>query len=175
MRFRPCSIIAVTVALSAGSAFAAEDIDPVFGLHYDAKKVHFEHASPGLMAQCTALQNDHWDRDLYVYATDGEYAILAGRFTPKNNNPRPSMTDKLGAVVHLADGQCEPVGPARETLDTSGDLLSDATRSALAKDAVVRYSAAYGSRAAFDAARARQHISVTHSAVLTQALSPEHP
>ena len=178
MRYGLRSVVMMGMVLGASCAHAADIVDPVFGLHYDPANVHFERAPSDLGPRC-ALLNDHWDRALSIYASlDDEgmqYLIVAGRFLPKDNNPRPSMGDKLGAILRLTNGTCELIGPVRETLDISGDVLSDATRQALADAAVAHYVKAFGGRAALDAALAKQHISLTHSAVLTQALSSEHP
>jgi hypothetical protein len=112
--------------------------DPIFGMNFDAARVHFEKAPATLKARCPKL----WDRIsknevFYVFAAatlDGkEYLLLSSR-----------TTEVSGAGLMLEGSKCTEIAA-----DGMIDDVPEPVGKALAADAFRRYARAYGNKKAF--------------------------
>jgi len=70
------------------------------------------------------------------------------------------MADKRGVVLRLKGTDCHMLGQADELFDYPPDEISTTVLQALAKDAVCRYSLAFGDKQKLTNALVRQHIRV---------------
>ena len=111
--------------------------DPIFGMNFDAKRVHFEKAAT-LHPRCPAL----WDKlpaseVFYIFATatlDGkEYMIVSSR-----------TTEVSGAGLMIQGNKCTEMA-----VDSMLEDPPEAVAKALVSDALRRYAVAFGGKKIF--------------------------
>jgi hypothetical protein len=153
--------------------------DPIFGLSFEAAKVRFEEAGE-LLARCPELANARWSRRLWLFARSvepsGSYAVVGGLYERRDppNGEKRFEPDPKGVLLRERDSKCDLTGPAREVFDYPVDGVASETLRALARDAVNRYSAAFGGEAKLLAALARgkrkADLANPRSAILREAV-----
>jgi len=124
--------------------------DPIFGMTYDAKLIHFEQAPASVVSRCQTLKNlktkPFW---LFAHAKigDTDYFILSNR-----------TTDVSGVGLIERGNECIEWLPERlingESTDGKDTLpkwapLTDPVLKALAQDAFRRYTQAFGGKNSF--------------------------
>jgi hypothetical protein len=111
--------------------------DPIFGMNYDAGRVHFERATT-LRPRCPVL----WDQIpkaevFYIFATaiaEGkEYIIVSSK-----------TTEVSGAGLVMQENKCTVMNP-----DDMLENLPEAVIKALSSNALRRYSQAFGGKKIF--------------------------
>jgi hypothetical protein len=138
-------------------------VDPLFGLEVPQGGPGFERADPALLRRCT-IGPPGSEQQSWVFAStqtsSGTFLALGGLSRMvRNGVAGPWRQNPKGELVRLAGDTCDVIDPPREALmypdDAAVPLGADVVRG-MAADAVVRYSGAFGSRAAFtEALRAR--------------------
>jgi hypothetical protein len=124
--------------------------DPIFGMVYNAKLIHFEQAPASVVGQCKTLKELR-SKPFWVFAQakmDGtEYFILSNR-----------TTDVSGVGIIVRGSECVEWLPERmingESTDGKDALpkwapLTDPVLKALSEDAFRRYSQAFGGKKNF--------------------------
>jgi hypothetical protein len=124
--------------------------DPIFGMVYDAKRIHFEQAPAAVVAQCKTLKELR-TKPFWVFAhakIEGtEYFILSNR-----------TTDVSGVGLVVRGSECVEWLPERmingESTDGKDALpkwapLTDPVLKALSDDAFARYTQAFGRKKNF--------------------------
>lgn len=152
------TIFVFLICFGGGITAQPPSSDPIFGMVYDAKTVHFEQAPASIIKQCETEKSlktkPFW---LFAHATvDGtEYFIVSNR-----------ITDVSGAGYIMRGGECREWLPERmlegeaAISGTTEALpkwapLTDVVVRALADDAFRRYAQAYGGKSNFLTALAK--------------------
>jgi hypothetical protein len=140
------------VSTKGDSSPLPEAIDPIFGLHYNVASTEFEVLPADVYSSCKGLTNEGWDRKMWIFAESGgsepRYVVVGGFFVKRASSGRmPATTeiDKAGAVVRLMNGRCDMIGAARDVFDYPPPEMAASKLEELAKNAVCRYSRAFGS------------------------------
>ena len=146
------TIVVVGLTLVAFVAYAGVQFDPIFGLKYDSDKVRFEKAPAYIGTVCRNIP----DRDLRIYGKFNSggrtYFVLSGIYKNSTNEP-----DALGLVVSIKGDSCsygniETVlsgKSGRSKVQREHIKLNNEELSTLTDDIIRRYTAAFGSKAAF--------------------------
>ena len=105
-------------------------------------------------------------------APAGDYFVLGGYFLPKAAAQAP-LVDKNGVLLRIKGSECQLIGPVREVFDYKPEEISVTKLQDLAKDAVCRYSRAYGDKEKFQNAlrQQRRGLSDPKSSILRDAVS----
>lgn len=131
-------------------------VDPLFGLEVPQGGSGFERADLALLRHCT-IGPPGSEQQSWVFASTqtpaGTFLALGGLSRMvRNGVAGPWRQNPKGELVRLAGDTCDVIDPPREALmypdDAAVPLGADVVRG-MAADAVVRYSRAFGSRAAF--------------------------
>ena len=144
----------VFVLLLFGCAAMAQppSSDPIFGMVYDAKSVHFEQAPASIIAQCETykpLKNKPFWLFAHASVEGTDYYILSNR-----------TTEDSGAGFIARGSQCVEWLPDSMMAGESslpGDknglpkwaAMNEAVVKALSRDAFLRYTKAFGSKKSF--------------------------
>ena len=171
----------ILLALVVGGASPLPQAsDPIFGLKYDSLVVKFEPAPAQLYTACKELMDARLGRKLWIFARTGnpndQYVVVGGYYLKRDSNGHvvSTMTDPVGALVRLKGDRCELIDPPRELFDyPEANAIAIPTLRELAKDAVCRYSRAFGSKTKFLEAMQRQRIRLddARSSALKEAVS----
>ena len=140
--------------LFLGGAIEAQppSSDPIFGMVYDAKLVHFEQAPASVIKQCEtekSLKTKAFWLFAHVAMEGTEYFIVSNR-----------ITDVTGAGYVMRGSECvewlpESIMSGEAAISGTKDALpkwaplTDAVVRALADDAMRRYALAYGGKKNF--------------------------
>jgi hypothetical protein len=154
--------------------------DPIFGLTYDSAKVRFEDAAE-VVTRCPELVNERWGRRVFLFARSvepsGTYMVLGGlyeRRAPPAKEEKRFETDPKGVLLREHESKCELLGPAREVFEYPADGVTTETLRALARDAVARYTTAFGGGpsllAALARAKKRADLTNARAAILREAI-----
>jgi hypothetical protein len=124
--------------------------DPIFGMVYDAKRIHFEQAPAAVVAQCKTLK-ELKTKPFWIFAhakMEGtDYFILSNR-----------TTDVSGVGLVVRANECVEWLPERmingESTDGKDALpkwapLTDPVLKSLSNDAFQRYTQAFGGKKSF--------------------------
>jgi hypothetical protein len=124
--------------------------EPIFGMNYDAARVHFEPAALSIIEHCKTLATLK-SKKLWVFVDSkvqgAEYIILSNR-----------TTEVSGVGIVVRGNECVEWLPERmingESTDGKDSLpkwapLTDDVLKALAQDSFRRYTQAFGSKKAF--------------------------
>ena len=139
-------------------------IDPLFGLEVPQGGPGFERADPALLRRCT-IGPPGSEQQSWVFAStrtsSGTFLALGGLSRMvRDGVAGPWRQNSKGELVRLAGNACDVIDPPREALmypdDAAVPLGAEMVRG-MAADAVVRYSRAFGSRAAFTEALRAQN------------------
>ena len=138
-------------------------LEPLFGLEVPQGGPGFERADPAVLRRC-AIGPPGSEQQSWVFAStetsSGVFLALGGLSRMvRDGVAGPWRQNPKGELVRLTGSACDVIDPPREALmypdDAAVPLEADVVRG-MAADAVVRYSRAFGSRAAFtEALRAR--------------------
>jgi hypothetical protein len=152
------------LAGAAAQEVAPPVIDPLFGLEVPQGGPGFERADPALLRRCT-IGPPGSEQQSWVFAStrtsSGTFLALGGLSRMvRDGVAGPWRQNSKGELVRLAGNACDVIDPPREALmypdDAAVPLGAEMVRG-MAADAVVRYSRAFGSRAAFTEALRAQN------------------
>ena len=172
-----CLVLALPLC---ASSWLPQATDPIFGLKYDPTSVQFERLPTDIYSTCTELTNQQWDRRMWIFArttgADDQYLVVGGFYLKRGSKQETNLAieaDSVGAVIHLKNNHCELIGPAREVFDYRPEEIATTKLKELARDAVCRYSRAFGSKPKFVDTMRRQYVQLdpVKSPVLQEAVS----
>lgn len=171
------------MALAVAAPAQQQLRDPIFGLKYDPASVKFESLPGRIAASCPELMNAKWDRKMWIFAQVSpagfQYSVIGGYFIQRAvQGKAPGIeADKSGAVVRVSNGHCDLIGAARDVFDYPPEGLQTSLLKDLAKDAVCRYSRAFGGHEKFVATLRRQGVVITAppSSILKAAIAAASP
>jgi hypothetical protein len=110
--------------------------DPIFGMVFDAGKVHFEMAPSLIGESCKGEKGRKYWLFAHAKTADAEYFVVSNR-----------RSEDSGASMVIRGKQCE-IGPGEAILGYEGPTPKEVVQQ-LALDAFQRYSKAFGSKKAF--------------------------
>ncbi|MGB6945083.1 MAG: hypothetical protein WBE37_21980 [Bryobacteraceae bacterium] len=174
------SLALFLIALALAAPAPQQLRDPIFRLIYDPAIVKFGPVPDRIAASCPELTNAKWDRKMWVFAqvnpVGSQYAVIGGYFVKRAAQGRATPEieiDKSGAVVRVSNGRCDLIGAARDVFDYPPEGLQASLLKDLAKDAVCRYSRAFGGHEKFVATLRRQGVVLTvpPSSILKDAIA----
>jgi hypothetical protein len=131
--------------------------DPLFAIHYDTQKGHFEMMPASLLKGCPELHNQYVEGWLYAHArtAGAEYFIVSG--TVKSHDQENGQEtgavhpDITGAIVALRGSTCSV--KAQDSFYWINDSpvwnLPEAALNEMAMDALHRYTKAFGGKRKF--------------------------
>jgi hypothetical protein len=143
-----CALTPVTKAQSSGGPVYRDMADPIFGLKFDPKQVHFDAAPTKLLERCDELHG----RTLWVFAHavigDAEYFIVSGyvEYHPDAASAKSrEFESDFGSTVILTARNCmvEPADAFLISAGTDPDPPETQSR-ALAADAISRMISSFG-------------------------------
>jgi hypothetical protein len=151
-----CFAYALTLSINGQSSRAPvyrDMADPIFGLKFDPKQVHFDVAPKKILDRCSELQG----RTLWVFAhaVNGkdEYFIVSGYVEHRPDSASPNSGEfeaDFGSTVILTAQSCI-VEPADAFLTAGGNDPDppEAQSRALATDAISKMISSFGGKDSF--------------------------
>jgi hypothetical protein len=143
-----CAFTPVINGQSSGGPVYRDMTDPIFGLKFDPKQVHFDTAPTKLLEHCDELHA----RPLWVFAHavigDAEYFIVSGyvEYRPDSASPNSNEFESdFGSTAILTARNCivEPADAFVISVGTDPDPPEPQSR-ALAADAISRMISSFG-------------------------------
>jgi hypothetical protein len=139
-----CIFLAATGIVVSEPGRSTEMTDPVFGITYDTRTVHFEEVPARVANLCRRLREERFWIYAYVKTTRSEYLVVSSIRSRVSGGA--VLIDGSACTFGLPDwllyGIGSPGGPGDE-------VIGDKVRSSITGDLLHRYEVAFGGKRRF--------------------------